>query len=89
MGSAGAAAAALSTMFQEASEEDDLGPDLVPPFEPTRGLPELFQQAERARHGPVTDREGALADLRRNFPGIAGVVIVRDSEESESIQTPR
>ena len=81
-GSAGAAARALSMVFARASEADLLGPELAPPFQPTTELPEIFRQAERARQEHIGDEDDFFAGLRREFPGIGGVVIVRDAEDT-------
>ena len=91
LGSAGAAAAALSVLFEGAGEDDGLRPGVVPPFEPTSELPELFQNAEELHRVRTTDAEASLVDFRREFRGIAGVVIVRDSEHEETWpdETPR
>ena len=85
MGLAGAAAAALSAMFEGISEDDGLWPELVLPFEPSTGLPELFQQAERVHEERKEDGVEAFLDLREDFPGIADAVIVRDPEVGESL----
>lgn len=82
MGSAGAAAAALSTLFEGTSEDDGLGPDLMPPFEPATELPELFQYAEHIEQARAKGDTGLLSENRNEFPGIAGAVILRDSEDA-------
>ncbi len=82
MGSAGAAAAALSTLFEGTREDDGLGPDLVPPFEPATELPQLFQYAERIEQARAKGDSDLLAEAQNEFPGIAGVVILRDSEDA-------
>ncbi len=84
MGSAGAAAATLSAMFQGVSADDGRRPELVPPFEPTIGLPSLFQQAEWAHSARMENGAEAFPDLGEDFPGIAGAVILRDPEAGES-----
>lgn len=81
-GSAGAAAAALSALFEGTSDDDGLGPDLMPPFEPTEGLPELFQYAERIKQERSEGDTTFLSEFRREFPGIAGAVIMRDFEDA-------
>ena len=81
MGSAGAAATGLSMLFEGMSEDDGLGPDLVPPFEPKAGLPELFQNAERILQARAEGDRELFSGLGREFPGIAGAVIVRDPED--------
>lgn len=83
-GSAGAAAATLSAMFEGVGEDDRFWPELVPPFEPTRVLPRLFQQAERVHQERKEHDAEAFFDLREDFPGIAGAVILRDPEGGES-----
>ena len=85
LGSAGAAAAALSDLFEGTSEEDGLGSDLIPPYEATRGLPELFRRAEGVARAREEDLDGAFADIRSEFPGLAGVAIFRDSENREQL----
>ena len=80
LGSAGAAASALSDLFEGTSEEDGLGDDLIPPYEATRTMPELFRRAEGIEREREEDVDGAFADLRRDFPALAGVAIFRDSE---------
>ena len=82
LGSAGAAAAALSTLFEGTSVDDGLGADLVPPFEPTTDLPELFQHAERIQQARAEGDTELLAEFRREYPGIGGAVIVRDTEDA-------
>ncbi len=77
MGSAGAAASGLSALFEGAGR-GDLGPGLVPPFVPSRGLPKLFEEAERI-HQARSSRPQASIDFGSEFPGIAGAVIVRDT----------
>ncbi|WP_428103524.1 hypothetical protein [Candidatus Rariloculus sp.] len=68
-------------MFEGMTEEDGLGPELVPPFEPKTGLPALFQNAERILQARVEGDTELPAWLQREFPGIAGAVIVRDAED--------
>lgn len=82
MGSAGAAAAALSTLFEGASENDGLAPDLMPPFEPATGLPELFQYAEELEQARAKGDTDLPSENWNEFPGIAGAVILRDSEDA-------
>ena len=83
LGSAGAAAAALSEMFDGTGADDGLRPDVIPPFEPTSELPALFQNAVKLHQMRPTGDEAGLADWSSEFPGIAGVVIVQDSEDQE------
>jgi len=80
MGSAGAAAATLSEMFEGSTGEDGLWPRFALPFEPTEGLPKLFQDAERIHDEHTEHVSEPLPDLSNDFPGIGGVVIMRDSE---------
>ena len=82
MGSAGAAATALSELFANTRDDDDLGGELMPPFEPTRGLPELFTRAERLRQAQAETEEDLFAELRREYPGVAGAVIMQDAQEA-------
>ena len=84
-GSADAVAASLSAMFRNISIEEGrwLGIDL--PFRPTEDLPELFRAAELAHNERRMHSGVRFLDLRRAFPGIAGVVIVRDHEVEESL----
>ncbi len=82
MGSADAAAAALSTLFEGTSEDDGLGPDLMPPFEPATELPELFQYAEHIEQARAKGNTDLLSENRNEFPGIAGAVILRDPEDA-------
>ena len=91
LGSAGAAAAARSVLFEGAGEDDGLEPDMIPPFEPTRELPELFRYVEELHRARTTGAGASLADLDSEFRGITSVVIVRDSEGKEtwSDETPR
>lgn len=81
MGSPGAAAAALSRLFARSASTDDLGSDLSPPFEPAAELPEIFQEAERVHRSGHLDDDGMIAEFSARFPGLAGAVIFRDSEE--------
>lgn len=83
LGSAGAAAEALSRLFEGTGIDDRLGPDLVPPFEPTSELPALFQEAVKIDRMRETGGDAGLADRTSEFPGIAGVVIMQDSEDKE------
>ena len=78
-GLAGAAARGLSMVFEGAGTADVLGPELSPPFRPTTDLPDVFRQAERARQEPIGDEDDVVAGFRREFPGIAGVVLIRDA----------
>ena len=82
MGSAGAAAAALSALFEGTSEDDGLGPDLMPPFEPATELPDLFRYAEDIEQARAKGDTDLLYENRLEFPGIAGAVILRDSEDA-------
>jgi len=81
-GSAGAAAAALSTLFEGTSEDDGLGPDLMPPFEPATELPELFRYAEEIEQARAKGDTDLLYENQLEFPGIAGAVILRDPEDA-------
>ena len=83
LGSAGAAADALSELFEGAGIDDGLEPELIPPFKPTRELPALFQEAVKIDRMRTTGGDAELADWTSEFPGIAGVVIVQDSEDKE------
>ena len=83
LGSAGAAAATLSEMFEETSEEEKLWPGFATTFEPTTELPELFQRAERIHDERQGHTSEPPTDLLDAFPGIRGVMIVRDSEIGE------
>ena len=74
----------MSAMFEGVSEEDGLRPELIPPFEPTIGLPGLFRQAERAYEENKENGAEAFLDLREDFPGIAGAVILKDPAVGES-----
>ena len=81
MGSPGAAATALSRLFARSAGTDDLGPNLSPPFEPADELSDIFQEAERAHRFDYLDDDGMIAEFSARFPGVAGAVIFRDSEE--------
>ena len=81
MGSPGAAAAALSRLFARSAATEDLGSDFSPPFEPAAELPEIFRDAERLHRSRHLDDEGMIAEFGAEFPGLAGAVIFRDSEE--------
>lgn len=80
MGSAGAVAAALSRLFEGTLGDDEAGPELAPPFRPRRGLPEIFQFAERIHRARIESVERFAVDRGRDYPGIGGAVIVRDSD---------
>ena len=84
-GSAGAVAAALSAMFESASDGEALWPGFDLPFSPEKGLPELFRHAERAYDERNEVGSEASLEDRADFPGIAGAVIVRDHEVGESL----
>ena len=84
LGSAGAAAAGLSALF-EGTNQDDLGMDLSIPFEPTLGLPDFFQRVERAHQSRRENINEILAEFEDEFPGIAGAVIVRDGQSAEPL----
>ena len=88
MGSPGAAATALSRLFARSAGTDDLGPDLSPPFEPAAELPEIFQDAERVHRSEHLDDDGMIAEFSGRFPGLAGAVIFRDSEDSDRTLNP-
>lgn len=81
MGSPGGAAATLSRLFAGIFGTDDLRPDLPLPFEPATELPEIFREAERLHRLRHLDDEGMFAEIGAEFPGLAGAVIFRDSEE--------
>ena len=83
LGSAGAAAATLSEMFEGNVDDEGLGPDVVPPFHPTREWPELFQYAEKLYRTPTTSEDAKSVNFPDNFCGIAGVVIMRDTRKEE------
>ena len=78
LGSAGAAAEALSQLFDGTDEDDGLGPDMGPPFRPATELPELFQYAVSRHEMRSTGEEPGSVDLPMEFRSIAGVVIMRD-----------
>ena len=83
LGSAGAAAAALSELFDGTGADDGLASNVIPPFEPSRELPALFQYAEQLHRMRTTGDEAGLDDWPSEFRGVAGVVIMRDSESKE------
>lgn len=89
MGSAGAAAAALSQLFDGGDEAGAFEPGLTPPFQPESELPELFREAERVHRSGKSDDVGMIAEFHAEFPGLAGVVIFRDSKDSERDFDPR
>lgn len=80
-GSAGAAATVLSELFQVPISGGSLVADSLPPIGARKGLPEIFRRAEEAREAGTEDVEGVLDGIRREFPEIAGVVILRDIKE--------
>ena len=88
MGSAGAAAAALSRLFDGSADEDDLGPNLTPPFEPAAELPDIFREAERVHRSRHLYDEGMIAEFGAEFPGLAGAAIFRDSDASDRTLSP-
>ena len=83
MGSAGAAAATLSEMFEGNVDDEGLGPDVILPFDSTREWPELFQYAEELYRTRTTGEEAKPVNLPDEFRGIAGVVIMRDTRDEE------
>ena len=89
MGSADAAAAALTRLFDRTGGDDKVEPELTPPFRPRWGdLPDIFQFAEKIHQERI---EGAVAhavDVESDFPGIGGVVILRDSEREDDFAPP-
>ena len=85
MGSAGAAAAALSELFGDAGDDEGPGSDGVPSFEPTDEWPELFRYAEELHRMRTIGEERRPFDLRGKFRGIAGVAIMRDSKDEETV----
>ena len=85
MGSAGAAAAALSRLFRGTGGDDVAGSELKPPFAQRRGLPEIFQFAEQIYLARMDGVETRPVDPGSDFPGIGGVVILRDSEIEEDV----
>ena len=85
MESAGAAAAALSRLFERTVGVDEAEPGLTPPFRPRRGLPEVFQFAEQIHEARIEGAETHAVDAGSDFPGIAGAVILRDSEHEEDL----
>ena len=85
MGSAGAAAAALSRLFEGPDGDDEAESELTPPFRPRRGLPEIFRFAEQVHEARIEGAETHAVDVGSDFPGIAGVVILRDSEHEEDL----
>ena len=82
-GSAGAAASALSDLFGGAGDDTGPGPDADLLFDPTREWPELLQYAEEIHRRRTTGDEATLFDLRDEFRGIAGVVIMRDAKDED------
>ena len=64
LGSAGAAAAVLSDLFEGTSEEGGLVTDLMPPYEASMRLPELFRRAEGVARAREEDLEAAFAEIR-------------------------
>ena len=83
LGSAGAAAATLSKMFEGNVDDEGLGTNVVPPFDPSREWPELFQYAEKLYRTRTTVEEAKPVNLSDEFRGIAGVVIMRDTRDEE------
>ena len=77
-GIAGTAAAALSSLFEESGSDDALDPELLPPFQPEKTVPELFRRAEIMTVTRLDDESPGLSDLQMDYPEIAGAVIVRD-----------
>ena len=88
-GSAGAAAAALSWLFDTNRDTEDSDSDFVLPFEPATELPELFREVERVHQDRELDDQEMIANFRSRFPDLAGVVIVRDREDAELDFAPR
>ena len=79
LGSAGAAAVALSKLFEGNDEEDGHAPGMGPSFKPTTELPELFRYAERLHEMRSTGENAGTVDLPIEFRSIAGVAIIRDA----------
>ena len=82
MGSAEAVASALSRMFESIAIEDDSQTKFSPPFEPVEELPEIFQDAKILHQFRRRNEEGMLKEFQSKYPGIAGVVIIRDNLDS-------
>ncbi len=73
MGSAAAAAAALSKLFEGTVGDDAAGPELTPPFRPRRGLPDIFQFAEHIHRARMEGVETVAIDPGSDYPGIGGL----------------
>lgn len=82
MGSAEAVAATLSRMFESSAIEDDPRTKFIPPFEPVEELPKIFQDAINLHQSRRRNEEGMFEEIQREYRGIAGAVIIRDSEDS-------
>lgn len=77
-GPKGSAAAAAQAIDQLTS-----GFDGTDPLEPRQGLSPIFQIAEEvAKISSINERDEAALRLSREFPEVAGVVILYDGEES-------
>ena len=80
-GSAGAAADALSRLF----EEDEAESEFLPPIEPTRDLPDIFQFAERIHQARMEGDWESIGDPSGEYPEIGGVMILQDSDEGKDL----
>ena len=76
-GLAQAASFALTMLFSDGLPEDEVEPEFRAPFRPLPGLPEIFLRA-LGRDPEGSGEDAFLAELRDEYPGVAGVVIVRD-----------
>ena len=89
MGSAAAVASTLSRMFDDDdANEDVLGPKLMPPFEPSAVLPDIFRDADMLHQSRLRNDEVMFKEIRSEYPGLAGVIIFRDNEETERALSP-
>ena len=80
--SAATVASKLSRMFENSAVEDDFGPNLTPPFEPSAELPEIFRDANLLHQSRVENDEEMFKKIRANHPSLAGAMIFRDNEET-------
>ena len=79
-GSAGAAAAVLAEMFENTLDEEFIQKK-ESLFDTQGDWPELFQAAEKIYQEDWPHEEIQKKELSDKFPGIAGVVILRDSRD--------
>ena len=69
---------ALTELFSANHSSDEADRQFGVPFQPQRGLPEMFVRAQLVGEEDTSGKDGMLAELGAEYPGVAGVVIVQD-----------